>query len=198
MAPKLQFPDALFPSGKFIKRIILCLNMLQLSATLLNKPVMSLRTGAQIATVYAPIINPDNLKLEGFYCKDRFSNKTLILVYQDIRELLTKGYVVNDRDSLSEPEDLIRLKDVINLNFNLIGKPVVTVNKSRVGKVNDYAVEVETMYIQKLYVSQSLLKSFTGGNLSVDRNQINEITDTKIVINELAASNPATAPAAII
>jgi sporulation protein YlmC with PRC-barrel domain len=127
--------------------------MLQLSATLLNKPVMSLRTGSQIATVYAPIINPDNLSIVGFYCKDHFSNKTLVLVYQDIRELLSKGYIVNDHDSLSEPGDLIRLKDIIDLNFNLIGKPVVTVNKNRVGKVNDYAVEVETMYIQKIYVT---------------------------------------------
>ncbi len=172
--------------------------MLQLSATLLNKPVMSLRTGAQIATVYAPIINPDNLKVEGFYCRDRFSTKTLVLVYQDIRELLNKGYVVNDHDSLSEPDDLIRLKDVISLNFNLIGKQVVTINKSKVGKVNDYAVEVETMFIQKLYVTQSILKSFSGGNLSVDRNQVREITDTKVVINDLAAGNPVTAPATII
>ncbi|MGH7234338.1 MAG: hypothetical protein ACREF7_02735 [Candidatus Saccharimonadales bacterium] len=172
--------------------------MLRLSATLINKPVMALRTGAQVAQVLAPIINPDNLKIEGFYCKDRFSNKTLVLVYQDIRELLPSGYVVNDHDSLSEPNDLIRLKDILDLRFNLIGKTVVTASKKRVGKVNDYAVEVDSMYIQKLYVSQSLIKSFTGGNLSVDRSQIREITDTKVVINDLAARSPATAPAAIV
>ncbi len=45
--------------------------------------------------------------------------------------------------------------------------------------MNDYATEVETMYIQKLYVGQSLLKSFAGGSLSVDRSQIVEITNRR-------------------
>lgn len=171
--------------------------MLQLSATLINKPVLSLRTSAEVARVTAPIINPDNLKIEGFYCKDRFSNKILVLVYQDIRELLPKGYVINDHESLSDPEDLVRLKDILSLKFELIGKQVVTADKKKVGKVGDYAVEVDSMYIQKLYVSQSLLKSFTGGNLSIDRSQIREVTDTKVVINDLAERSPATATAIV-
>jgi hypothetical protein len=38
-----------------------------------------------------------------------------------------------------------------------------------------------------------MFKSFTGGSLGVDRNQINEITDKKIIINELLKGTPATA-----
>ena len=91
----------------------------------------------------------------------------------------------------------MRLKDVLALNYELIGKSVVTTNKQKVGKVSDYAVEVETMYIQKLYATQSILKSFTGGNLSIDRSQVREVTDTKIVIYELEARSPAPAPAVI-
>jgi len=60
----------------------------------------------------------------------------------------------------------------------------VTVNKQRIGNP-DYAVDDASLYVQKLYVSQNLIKSFSGGNLSVDREQIVEITDCKItVINE--------------
>ena len=169
--------------------------MLQLSNNLFIKSVLSLRTGSVIATVIGPIINPDNLKIEGFYCEDRFDKSQLVLLYQDIRDLLPKGFVVNDHDVLVEAEDLVRLKDVLALNFQLIGKQVVTVDKEKVGKVNDYAVETETMYIQKIYVSQSILKSLTGGSLSIDRNQVNEITPKKVIINELTKKSPATAPA---
>ena len=168
--------------------------MLQLSATLINKPVLSLRTGAPVAQVFAAVINPDNLKIEGFYCNDRFNNKTHILLYQDIREFMGKGFVVDDHDVLSEPEELVRLKEVLHLNYQLIGKSVVTTSKEKVGKISDYAVEVETMYIQKLYVAQSLLKSFTGGSLSIDRNQIHEVTDTKVVIHDLLTRSPVSAP----
>jgi uncharacterized protein YrrD len=169
--------------------------MLQLSASLLNKPVLSLRTGSVIATVTAPIINPDNLKIEGFYCQDRFDKHRLVLLYQDIRELLAKGYVVNDHDVLVEPEELIRLKKVMDIAFELTGKQVVTVNKEKVGKVVDYAAETETMFIQKIYVAQSLLKNLAGGSLSIDRGQINEITPKRIIINELMKNAPVPASA---
>jgi sporulation protein YlmC with PRC-barrel domain len=171
--------------------------MLQLSANLLNKSVLSLRTGTPIATVTSLIINPNNLKIEGFYCQDRFDKKELVLLYQDIRDMMPQGYVVNDHDVLAEPSELVRLKDVLNLSFDLIGKQVVTLSKEKVGKVSDFAAETETMYIQKIYVAQSILKSLTGGSLSIDRTQINEITPRKVVINELTKKAPVGAPAAI-
>jgi sporulation protein YlmC with PRC-barrel domain len=173
--------------------------MLQLSASLItNKSVLSLRTGTPIASIVAPIINPDNLKIEGFYCQDRFSKETLVLVYQDIRDMLPKGYVVNDHDVLVEPDELVRLKKVLNLQFELVGKPVYTTSKEKVGKVSDFATETETMFIQKIYVSQSILKNLTGGSLSIDRTQINEITPNRVIINELLKKSPlpATAPIA--
>ncbi len=158
--------------------------MLQLSSTLLNQSVLSLRTGGQVATATEPIINPNNLKVEGFYCDDRFEKKQLILLTQDIRDRVERGFVVNDHEVLVDPEELIRLEKVLKLQFTLIGKPVVTVNKQRLGKVNDYAVDDAAMYVQKIYVGQSILKSLTGGNLSIDRSQIVEITDRKIVVQE--------------
>lgn len=176
-------------------KVLYTRTMLQLSASLLNKSVLSLRTGSPVATVTAAIINPNNLKIEGFYCEDRFEKKQLILLYQDIREMLPQGYVVNDHDALTEPEELIRLKKVLELDFDLIGKQVVTVSKEKVGKVSDYATEMETMFIQKIYVAQSILKSFTGGSLSIDRSQINEITPQRIIINDLLKKAPAAAPA---
>lgn len=173
------------------------ISMLQFSASILNKSILSLRTGMPIATITAPIFNPNNLKIEGFYCQDRFDKKELVLLYQDIREMLPQGYVVNDHDVLVEPGELIRLKEILEIGFELIGKHVETVSKVKVGKVSDYAVETETMFVQKIYVSQSILKSLTGGSLSIDRSQINEITPRRIIINELLKTAPATAPAPI-
>ncbi len=173
--------------------------MLQLIGSLMGRPVMSLRTGGEVATTLGAIINPDNLKIEGFYCQDRLSKQQLVLLYQDIRDIVKQGLVVNDHDVLVEPSELIRLKDVLALNFELKDKQVVTESKSKVGKVSDYAVEIETMYVQKLYVTQSVLKSLSGGSLSIDRSQIIEITDRKIVVSDMlntAKVAPAVAPLA--
>ena len=173
--------------------------MLQLSEFLYNRPVLSLRTGGQVATAIAPIINTKNLRIEGFYCEDNLEKKKrLILLSQDVREATRRGFIIDDYDVLAEPDDLVRLRSVLELAFDLLKKPVETVSHERIGKVTDYATEMATLYVQKLYVSQPIWKSLTGGSLSVDRTQINEVTPKLIVINDLLQpeSTPATAVAA--
>ena len=169
--------------------------MLQLSSAFANKNIMSLRTGTPVAVVTKPIINPDNLKIEGFFCEDTFTKDELVLLYQDIRELLPQGFVIDDHAVLAQPDELVRLKSLMDLDFQLIGMQVVTNDKHKIGKVADYAAEVETMYVQKLYVSRPVFKSFTTGQLSVDRNQIIEINNTRILINDPLQGTPAGATA---
>lgn len=157
---------------------------------------MSLRTGRPVATTIKAIINPTNLKIEAFYVHDPSQkNKTLILLHQDIRDVLPAGLVINDYDVLSEPEDLIRLKKIMGYDFDILGKTVVTENKKRLGKISDFATDPSSMYIQKLYVVQSIIKNFAGGSLSVDRNQIIEITASKIIIKDPLQGIPANSPA---
>lgn len=173
--------------------------MLLLTTSILNQNIMSLRNGRPVATSLQPIINPNNLKIEGFYCQDSVDKKkTLVLMSQDIRDILPAGIVVNDHDDLAEPEDLVRLKPIMDIGFSLIGKPVLTENKKKLGKINDYACDSESMYIKKLYVGQSVIKSFSGGNLSIDRNQIVEITSNKIIVKDPLQLQPVTSKAPIM
>lgn len=161
----------------------------------INRPVLSLRIGKQVAVTGAPLINPNNLKIEGFYCQEEKGHKPLILLSQDVRDIMPQGLVINDLDVLTDPEDLVRLKNIIAINFEILGKPVVTTSKEKIGKVSDYSVETESLFIQKIYVTQSLFKSFGGGNLGVDRTQIVEITRKAVVIHDLQQQVPAGAKA---
>ena len=161
--------------------------MLVLSKMILQRPVMSLRTHSQVGLATNAIINPNNLQIEGFYCLDSLERKkNLILLHQDIRDVIAAGLIINDHSDLSEKEDLVRLKDIIDLKFELIGKRIRTQGKKKLGKVLDYAVDPESMKVQKIYASQSLVKSLTGGSLSIDRDQIVEITNKEIVVQDAA------------
>jgi len=153
---------------------------------------MSLRTGTAVATTISAIFNPNNLKIEGFYVQDSFdSKKKLILLCQDIREIIPQGIVINDHEVLGESDELVRLKEVLEIGFELIGMPVQTEGKSKLGKVNDYATDTSSMFVQKIYVSQSIMKSFSGGALSVDRSQIVEISSSKIIVKDLLQTEKA-------
>lgn len=159
--------------------------MLQLESSLQHNFVLSLRTSQPVAKVTSPIINPKNLKIEGYYCTDIVDGTELVLLFQDIREILAQGFVINDFDVLAQPEDLIRLQDVMAQNITVKNQTVKTVDGEKIGKVSDFAVETETMYIQKIYVSRSILKSFSGGSLSIDRSQVVDVTNRTITINNL-------------
>lgn len=179
-------------------RIIIS-TMLKLSGYVTNLPVMSLRTGGRVATATEPIINPNNLLIEGWYCEDLFSKETLVLLKQDVRDFVPQGIAINDHADLADPNELVRLKDILSLEFEILGKPVVTNHKRKLGKVADYALNTETMKIQKIFVNRPMYRSLTDGQLSIDRSQIIEITNRRVVVREaeikVEAGAPAVAPA---
>ncbi len=160
--------------------------MLKLSPTFTNVPVLSLRTGRPIATANKIIFNPNNLKIEGWKVTDSHDNSQLMLVSGDVREVIDKGIVVNDHEVLSPESDLVRLQPIIELQFELLGKIVVTESGKKLGKITDFAVETQSLFVKKIYASQSIVKNFAGGTLSIDRTQIVEITNKKIIVDDSA------------
>lgn len=173
--------------------------MLQLSASLVNLPVMSLRTSGMVAKAKTPITNPNNLKIEGWFCEDQFNREALVLLTKDVRDIVPQGLAIDDYERLSPPEELVRLKEIIDLQFELLGKAVITDHRRRLGKVSDYAVDTTSFLVQKLYISQPLYKTISGGQLSIDRSQIVEITNSQIVVRDVdeKVSSPAAALAGI-
>lgn len=169
--------------------------MLILSAKLKEVPVLSLRTGGKVALAKMPLINPNNMRVIGFDCDDHFSGDQLILLTQDIREHINQGFVVNDHEVLADPEDLVRYKDVLQIQYDPVGKLVVTDHKRKLGRISDYAVDGDSLYIQKLYVAPRILKSLTGSQLSIDRSQILEVTDKQVVVKEATEKSEVNIPA---
>lgn len=161
------------------------ITMLQLSKNLFNVPVMSLRTGGKVAMALKPIINPNNLKIEGWYCQDSFEKKKLILLSQDVRDIVPQGIAINDYENLVEPSELVRMRKMLEVEFELLSKTVYTDSGRRLGKVNDYAVDSSSNFIQKLYITQPVYRNISGGQLSIDRSQIVEITDKRITVRDV-------------
>lgn len=168
--------------------------MLRLSQSYVNRAVLSLRTGSRIGTAHQPIINPNNLKVEGWYAEDSYEKGEKILPTSEIRDFIVKGLVVNDHESLTEPEDMVRLQKVINIHFEVIGKVVVTETGKKLGKITDFAVDDQSYYIQKLYVNPSILKGLTQDQFIIDRSQIIEITDKKIIVADTTSRATASSP----
>lgn len=153
-----------------------------LSKSLLNRPVISLRSGSQAAVAVKPVINPHNLKILGWWCKLP-GGQTRVLLAEDVRELVPDGLAINDEDDLCAPEDLVRHREILDIGFYLIDKPVRT-KRQKLGKVSDFSYN-DGMFVQKLYVARPLRKVFTTEDtLLIDRSQILEVTDHYILVRD--------------
>ena len=156
--------------------------MLRLSGSLRNRPVLSMRSGGPVATAVEPVINPHNLKILGWWCKAP-GGKELVLLADNVREIMPNGLAVNDDDALSAPEDLVRYRDILEIRFQLIDKPVKT-KRQKLGKVSDFSYN-DGLFVQKLYVARSLVKVFAAEDvLLIDRTQILEVTDHYILVRD--------------
>lgn len=169
--------------------------MLVYSSRLIGTTVFSIQVGGPIGQIASLIIDPDDLRVIAFVLEgpsvDRRAN---ILDVRSIREYSNYGIIIDSVDELVEPTEVIRISEVINLNFSLTGLKVETKTGSNLGKVIDYTLTSEDFMTQQLIVKRPAIKSFIDPELTISRQEIVEVTDYKIIVknNEKTIKKKAT------
>jgi len=157
--------------------------MLLLGSRLLNTPVMSLQTGTRLASTVRPLIDPANLRLLAYEVDGPLlAEKPSFVRTADIREYGRLGMIIDSNDELVGMDDVIQLKKLHELSFNLIGLNVIDEHKRKLGKVDDYTLDTSDFLIQQLNVKRGFIKGFTDTGLLVNRSQIIEINNTSVIV----------------
>lgn len=160
--------------------------MLVYASRLIGTPVLSVQAGGRIAVIAEPIVDPDNLRIIAFKLAGPLIAKSNanILDVKSIREYSNYGIVIDDIDELIEKDDVVKISDVLRLNFALNGLKVETKKGSKLGKIEDYTLTSEDFVVQQLIVKRPIIKSFIDPELTVPRKEIIEITDYKIIVKD--------------
>ena len=167
--------------------------MLLQSKNILNSKIFTLHTGQSIGQITALIINPHKLEVVGFYCQGRW-NKPMVLLAQDVRQVAASKVIIDSADEITATTELHRLQEILEINYNLIDKPVRTESKRRLGKIEEYVVNADTFLIQKLYVKPSVFKSLMTNSFVVERQQVVEVSDAYVTVSDATMRKPALAP----
>ena len=168
--------------------------MLILNSQLLPRSVISVHAGAPIAYAKHAVINPHNLTIAGFFVDYvKLAGQHPVLVSQDIRQITPKAFVINHEEDITPAEDLIRFSKIAERNFELVGKDVRTESKKRVGKVDEYVIQVDGMVIYNLHVNRPVWKSLTSGASVINRSQVVEVTDSTVIVKDTVLTEPQTA-----
>lgn len=161
--------------------------MLIPGSRLINTAIMGLQTGTPLAKTKSPIIDPANLKIVAYEVEGPLLNERPSFIrIADVRELSDVGMIIDSSDEFIGLDDVIQVKKIIDLDFQLVGMPVIDELKRKLGKVNGYNVDTDNFKIQQLNVRQNAIKSITGTGLLIHRSQIVEINNQNIIVKSAA------------
>ena len=159
--------------------------MLVYRSKFLNTPVLSVQAGGPIGYVSEIIVDPDNLKTVAFrLAGPRVPRDTNLLDVASIREYSNFGIVIDSEDDLASPDDVVKIGEVVALNFNLIDLKVKTKKGTKLGKIIDYTLTSEDFIVQQIIVKRPTIKSFLDAELTIHRNEIVEVTDYEIIVKD--------------
>lgn len=170
--------------------------MLFNGSRLLGCPVLSLHVGGRIASVSELIIDPDDLKIVACRVEGPLVGKEVggILPIDSVREFSRLGMIVDSADEFVQEDEIIRIRDIIKLNFHLVGLKVESKQGAKLGKVSDFTLEPATWRVQQLIVQRPLIKAFLDPELTISCNRIEAIDDYKIIIKEETEKTKAKTP----
>ena len=163
--------------------------MILLGSTIISTPVVSIQTGAVIAEVVRAIVDPAQLNIVAYEVKGPLiTKKPAYLRVADIREISDIGAIVDSVDEIISSGDVIRIDELIGLNFDLLNMSVTDEKRKKLGKIIDYTLDIGGFVIQQLTVKRPLIKRLNDTELLIHRSQIIEINNTSVVVHSEASA----------
>jgi hypothetical protein cdiviTM7_02774 len=156
--------------------------MLIEGSKLLNYPILSLHTASRIAEVKALVVDPNFLKIVAFEISAVSSKQRLFLDVTSVREFSKIGMIVDSDEEFIEQNDIIKLKETIELGFTLENMKVVTKKKTMLGRVEDFMVTTDGFQVMQLIVRRPIYKALIDPELVIGRSEIHEINDNEIIV----------------
>ena len=156
--------------------------MLIEGSKLLNYPILGLHTASRIAEVKALVVDPNFLKIVAFEISAVSSKQRLFLDVTSVREFSKMGMIVDSDEEFIEQDDVIKLKETIELGFILENMKVVTKKKTMLGRVEDFMVTTDDFQVMQLIVKRPIYKALIDPELVIGRSEIHEINDNEIIV----------------
>lgn len=125
---------------------------LVLASSLLRLPVGTLQPPVRIGRVKDVVIDPKGGAFLGVTISVSLLKPPLLGIAKDIVAVDRAGLIIKSEESLVDINEIVRAKEALKEGIRVIGLPVATQAKKRVGRVSDLAIDLEGQRVAKYYV----------------------------------------------
>lgn len=162
---------------------------------LINLPLGALDTESKIGEIREILVDPENGRILGFLVQPQssyfggsiFSPKKALSIV-DVREWDPKGLVTASIENLVNPNEIIRIKDVLQKNIILIGMKAKTESGKGLGSVEDLLIDTDTESVAKYY-----LKDLLGEKRVLTSDKVVKIDKVIVFHDDVAEAPPGVA-----
>ena len=151
--------------------------------------ILSLHMTSRIGTVRDLIINPNNLEVIALVVDRLRRSNEIVLPVASVREFSKMGLIIDSEDEFVGAGDVVKIAEIIKLDFQLKNLNVRTNSGKKLGYVKDFLLSTNDFAIERLIVHRPMLFSLSDAEFYIARSQIIKVTNRNLIVEDLAEKN---------
>lgn len=157
--------------------------MQKISSEFESTTIITRRERTVLGSLKNIILNPETGDAIGlsFYVAGA-KHKEMVVNTSAITGVGTNFIMIESIDNASLPDEIIRIKETLDLGIEIVGSRVIDEDERHLGKVRDWSVNLKTMHLERLYVTSSRLVKMLTRDLIIPANDIIKIEKDKIIV----------------
>ncbi len=161
--------------------------------------VVTKREKVIVGNLFDFVINPDSGFVIGIIIEifDKKKTKKTVNVSQVVG-IGADFVMIVSLDDLAEPDEIIRIKEVLDSDIKIRNTKVYNQNNDYLGKVKDYTLNFHTMSLNRLYIRPANMLKVILEDLVIPRNDIIKIEKNRIIVRSGAIKQKTTYPSSIL
>lgn len=168
--------------------------MLKMFSEIIGTNIYLFQEHALAGQVNEILVSPQDGSILGLFLFDPVVKRERIIPTSEIISFSAKGILVKGYDSLTDVEDLIKVKEVLDQKNKIIKSPVYTKSGKRVGKVSEATINIKNFSLDRLYVTPVFRIKYLAKDLIIPSSKIEAILPKKIIIADGFIKNKAAKP----
>lgn len=162
--------------------------------------VVDLDAGDVLGTVLDWVVNAKEQKVVAYVLKKAgWLGKSRVVLTADIIEYGPRMLIVANSESIVNPQEVVRLPEMIAARENLIGYEAEEEGGRKLGRVRDFLFDIADSTVQRYYIAPTGVRGVLTNDLVLTRSQVVDVNGRRIIFRlnpHVGARVPKTATSA--
>lgn len=158
--------------------------MVKFISKIIGAKIILFQERAIIGMVKRVLIDPSDGAFVGLAVNALHNNKEMYIPLTEIKGFGQGLIIIEELSSLSDSEEVIKIKEVLESEPKIANSLVVTENGQKLGRVEDATLDLRIAQLKKIYVNPRYLKGILGDQLIIDAKQIVAIEQERIIVKD--------------